>query len=72
MYQIDDDVDETMNAYITPEAKTLHKPARIRWKREILNEFLDIFCHPGAVIKAVHISIDVSFYKHKMMPPPIS
>ena len=56
---------EEINAYITPI--NVDGPATMRCinmanlkRKEIILEFLDVLCYPGAVIKHIDLSINVS------------
>ena len=52
---------EDNNAYITPNEKDGFVKCISHVKRkDIILEFLDILCYPGALIKKIDISINVS------------
>ena len=54
--------DENINAYITPiDGCNSYRPLTNFKRKDILLEFLDILCYPGAVIKQIDISINVKF-----------
>ena len=52
---------DDINAYITPDAKDgFVKSINHVKRKDIILEFLDILCYPGALIKKIDISINVS------------